>query len=104
MTANVLVVQSRPGLLTDFSTGHTIGGQVTDHLATANTPLILGRVADGECWLVNRGPRILGVTYTIPGPDGTRRRVGPSADYLLPGQARQAGIGQGVWWHVREAG
>ena len=105
MTTDVLVVQSRQGLLCKES------ARGSDHLPLVSTAtlaaggeLTLGRERDGECWLVNKGPGTLRLTYSVPGGDEGRKRVGPRHDLVLPGQAKEIGIGRGVWWHVREAG
>lgn len=106
MTTNVLIVQRHTGLLADRrSIAHgLITDQVLDVVIATGDEVVLGRERDGECWLVNKGPGTLRLTYSVPGGDEGRKRVGPRHDLVLPGQAKEIGIGRGVWWHVREAG
>lgn len=105
MTTNVLIVQTRPGLLRveDPPIEVAISTQVLDVPITPTGGLILGRAHDGECWLVNKGPGTILLAYTVPDEDGGRKQIGPAHDLVLAGQAKEIGIGKGVRWRIREA-
>ena len=107
MTTNVLVVQSRPGLLeAETSAGsQRLTAQVQSLAVSGGDEIVLERAEDGEAWIINQGPRTIAFRYTIRDDAGRpgRRVVGPTRDYLPPGGAREVGLGRRVWWHLREA-
>lgn len=104
MTTNILVVQSRPGLLeAETSAGsQRLTAQVQSLAVSDGDEIVLERAEDGEAWIINQGPRTIAFRYTIR-DDAGRRSVGPTRDYLPPGGAREVGLGCRVWWHLREA-
>ena len=107
MTTNVLIVQSRPGLLAIANpvVSQRLTGQVQSLAITSGDDLPLAREAAGEAWIINQGPRTIRMEYTTPDAEAPagRRTVGPTHDYILPGQAKEVGAGPSVWWHLREA-
>ncbi len=108
MTTNVLIAQARPHLLAIPGpvVGQSLVQQVQTIAVAAGAEIAIARREDGEAWLINQGPRVIRVTYTVPDPDRCSGRVGvgPTHDVVLPGMAREIGIGKGVWWHLAEAG
>ena len=55
------------------------------------------RCTSGRGYAISEGPRIVRVFYTHRG-----RRVGPISNFLLPGQAVELGLGEGVTWEFEE--
>lgn len=103
MTTTVVIAQSAPGLLLRHDHPHSreICADVQEIRIHPPDPLLLGRGRDGTAWLICAGPRPVHVSYTIPNEGGVGRRiVGPRHDYVMPGAAKEIGIGRRVWWRV----
>lgn len=78
---------------------------VTPHVEQA-----IGRVKDGaDGYLVNEGPSTVRLSYRLVGDSQHSvgsdehlvqfsRQVGPTMDYIAPGQAKEIGAGPGVFW------